>query len=255
MIKRIGKFVEILRCKKLFVVGDLHGDLEVFREVEKNFKNEIRKSSKTYLLFLGDYADRGDYGLEVIESLKELAKEYPANIIALKGNHEDYDEEGNPKFRSCDLRYEVAAKRGDWYDYFKENLHKFFNELPIAAKYDSLLFVHGGISSKIKSFEDLMFPSKEIEDDVLWSDPFGNYGEFPNPRGAGVLFGKDVTEKVLGLLSVERLIRSHQPQKAVEGYYEEHNGKVITISSTRVYGGKAAILEIQNGDIKVRRIL
>jgi len=255
MIKRVGKFVEILRCEKLFVVGDLHGDLEVFLEIEKNFKDEIKKSSEIYLLFLGDYADRGDYGVEVIEGLKELIKEYPMNIIALKGNHEDYDEEGNPKFRPCDLKYEVVVKRGDWYDYFKENLHKFFNELPIAAKYDSLLFVHGGISSKIKSFEDLMFPSKEIEDDVLWSDPFESYGEFPNPRGAGVLFGKDVTEKVLGLLSVEKLIRSHQPQKAVEGYYEEHDGKVITISSTRVYGGKAAILEIQNGNIKVRRIL
>jgi len=134
-------------------------------------------------------------------------------------------------------------------------LYYFFKELPIAAKYDSFLFVHGGISSKIKSFEDLMFPSEEIEDDVLWSDPFESYGEAPNPRGAGVLFGKDITDKVLGLLSVEKLVRSHQPQKAIEGYYEEHNGKVITISSTRVYGGTSAILEISNNDIKIRRIL
>jgi len=255
MIKREGKLVKISNYEKLFVVGDVHGDLDVFREVVRIVKEEWKKSSNTLLLFLGDYADRGDYGLEVIEELKELIKRYPTKVVALKGNHEDYDEDGNPKFGPCDLIHEVVSKRGVWHDYFRENLKEFFGSLPIAAKYESILFVHGGISLKVKSLEDLMFPSKEIEEDVLWSDPFDGYGDHPNPRGAGVLFGRDVTDKVLSLLSVNKLIRGHQPQKAINGIFEEHEGKIITVSSTRVYGGKAAVLEIYGNMIKVRHIL
>jgi diadenosine tetraphosphatase ApaH/serine/threonine PP2A family protein phosphatase len=134
-------------------------------------------------------------------------------------------------------------------------LRKFFSSLPIAARFKSFLFVHGGISSKIKSLEDIMYPTREIEEDILWSDPFEGYGEYLNPRGAGVLFGKDITENVLKKLSVEKLIRSHEPQKAFNGMAKEHEGKVITISSTHVYGGKACILEIQSGKIKAKHML
>jgi protein phosphatase len=255
MIEKNGKFVRILECDKLFVVGDIHGDLEVFEKIKNVFKKELEKDPKVCLVFLGDYADRGDFGLEVIEGVKELINEYKENLIALKGNHEDYDYEGNPNFRPCDLKYEVVSKRGIWYDYFKKNLQPFFNSLFIAAKYNSFLFVHGGISSKIKNEENLMFPDKKIEEDVLWSDPFEGYGEYPNPRGAGVLFGKDITKKVLNSLSVDKLIRSHQPQKAMNGIYEEHDGKILTINSTRVYGGKPIILEISNDKIKAKSIL
>jgi len=255
MLNKEGKFVEILKCKKLLVAGDIHGDIEAFEKIVEKFKDEFKKYNSVCLLFLGDYADKGDFGLEVIESLMELIKQYPTNIIALKGNHEDYDEHGNPKFMPCDLRYEVVAKRGNWEDYFNENLKDFFNSLPIAAKYNSILFLHGGISSKIKNLKDLMYPDKNVEEDLLWSDPFDGYGEYSNPRGAGVLFGKDITNRVLSLLNVEKLIRSHQPQKAINGFYEEHDGKVITISSTRVYGGKAVMLEIDEKDIKVIHIL
>jgi protein phosphatase len=255
MIKKNGKLVEVINCEKLFVVGDIHGDLSVFQEIVKIVNEEWKKSSDVLLLFLGDYADRGDYGLEVIEGLKELIEKHPTKVVALKGNHEDYDENGNPKFRPSDLIHEVVSKRGTWHEYFKRNLSQFFSSLPIAAKYRSILFVHGGISSKVKSLEDLMFPSKEIEEDILWSDPFEGYGEYPNPRGAGVLFGKDITDKVLSLLSANKLIRAHQPQKAINGVFEEHGGKVVTISSTRVYNGKAALLEIHGNVIKVRHIL
>ena len=255
MIKIEGKLAILSDFEKILVVGDLHGDFEIFKKIIEIFKNEFERDEKVCLVFLGDYADRGDFGVEIIEGLMKLKEKYPKNVIALKGNHEDYDDFGNPKFRPCDLIYEVAEKRGIWKDYFEITLKDFFKSLSIAAIFDKILFVHGGISSKIKELDNLISPSEIIEEDILWSDPFEGLGEYTNPRGAGVLFGRDITEKVLKSLSLEKLVRSHQPQKAMNGIFIEHEDKVITINSTRVYGGTPIILVVKKDEIRPIHIL
>jgi predicted phosphodiesterase len=255
MRKINGKLAILSDFEKVLVVGDLHGDFDVFTKIVEFFKREIERNKKICLLFLGDYADRGDFGVEVIEGVIDLMKKYPKNVVALKGNHEDYDDLGNPKFMPCDLIYEVAEKRGVWRDYFESILKDFFKSLPIAAIFDRILFVHGGISSKIKELDNLIAPSENIEEDILWSDPFEGFGEYPNPRGAGVLFGRDISKRVLKSLSLEKMVRSHQPQKALSGIFVEHDGNVITINSTRVYGGVSIILEIRQNEMKPIHIL
>jgi len=237
-IRRKNKLIEIFDAKRIIVFGDLHGDFDSFSKVYDFLDKDC------LIIFLGDYADRGDFGVEILESLNKLLKENK-NVIALKGNHESYDEYGNPNFRPCDLREEVSFKRGNWLDYYNNFLKDFFFSLPIAAIYeDKYLFIHGGVSRKISSRKILENPSSEIEEIILWSDPFEGKGEAYNPRGAGVLFGKDVTEDVLKKLNVRKIVRSHEPQKALNGYFYSHNNKVLTISSTRVYGGKPVVLEI-----------
>jgi len=255
MIKIEGKLAFLSDFENILVVGDLHGDFETFKKIVEIFKKKFEKNEKICLLFLGDYADRGNFGVEIIEGIIDLRKKYPKNVIALKGNHEDYDDLGNPKFRPCDLIYEVAEKRGIWRDYFESILKNFFKSLPMATIFDEILFVHGGISSKIKEPSDLINPTESVEEDILWSDPFEGLGEYPNPRGAGVLFGRDISEKVLKSLSLEKLVRSHQPQKAMNGIFREHEGKVITINSTIAYGGTPIILEIRQNEMKPIRIL
>ena len=94
---------------QIIIVGDLHGDYESFRRVRNLFNPK-----QDYVIFLGDYADRGPKGIEVIEGIKELVKKYPAKVIALKGNHEDYTERGKPTFTPCDLIGEAEEKRGGW---------------------------------------------------------------------------------------------------------------------------------------------
>ena len=239
-----GKLVEIGDSESLTVVGDLHGDLESFDRILNNWKDK----KNNYIIFLGDYADRGKNGLEIIEKLIELKNK--ENVILIKGNHENYDKSGEPLFGPCTLIDEVESKRGYWNSYFSKHLMSFFNDLYLAAIAEkNILFVHGGISSKIKSLEDLRHPTY-VEEDIIWSDPniLENGEHYNRRRGAGVEFGEDITEKVLDGLKVNLLIRSHQPNLAWNGPNLTQK-KVVTISSTNFYGGRPHYLEIPSSKI------
>ena len=231
--------------EKLHVVGDIHGYLDIFDSL-----SETVNLAKDGVIFLGDYADRGPSGVEVIEQVSSLMEENPENVVALKGNHEDY-EHTLPTFGPCDLINEVKRKEGEWIDYYMEKFNPFVNKLYLAAVLPGeTLFVHGGISDKIKSPDDLRYPTKEIELDVLWSDPSYGCGQRPNRRGEGVEFGADITESICELLGVKRVIRSHEPGKARSGPFYEHDRRVITTSSTRCYGGTPFIFTIDLNEPK-----
>lgn len=228
------------RLRKLAVVGDIHGDDFVLYSVLRAID-----PAKDGIVFLGDYADRGKKGLDVIAIIDSLIKKYPNNIVALKGNHEDYSVNGEPKFHPCDLIDEVESKEGNWKRYFQEELKTFIDCLYLAAIIpEEVLFVHGGISSRINSLDDLKHPTRSIEIDILWSDPFDGEGELPSIRGAGTIFGRDITERVCDSLKIKRIIRSHEPIKAISGANFEHDRRIITVSSTSVYGGRPFILII-----------
>lgn len=226
--------VEPVKFRRVGVVGDLHGDYQTLQRLLK-----VVDLNADLLVFLGDYADRGPDGFEVIRSIADLRKKHPQNVVALKGNHEDFTEEGVPNFNPCTLIAEVEAKLGNWGSYFEKELLPFIESLPLTCLIlGNALLVHGGVSSKINSQKDLEAPLEELCGDLLWSDPFEGKGEDPNyGRGAGVEFGADVSEAVCKALGVERIVRSHQPQLAAKKPHVMHDGRVITVNATTVYGG------------------
>jgi len=233
-----GRLAIIRPDERLIIAGDIHGDLDSFNAIKKLFI-----PGKDILVFLGDYADRGINSVEVIQGVQELSKNYPENIIPLKGNHEEFTPEGRPAFSPCTLIREVEIKRGNWGSYFEELKNNFLDNLYLSAIiHGKVLFVHGGISGRIKGEEDLVNPDKFIEENILWGDPHEITGEYGNPRGAGVLFGPDISEEVTKRLNVKYIIRSHEPIKALRGPFVEHEGRVVTISSTNVYGGRPLVL-------------
>jgi len=234
--KRVAGF------RKLIVVGDLHGDY-----VALGLLLKIVNLSKDGLIFLGDYADRGSFGLEIIEKVNWLARKNLKNVFLLKGNHEDYSKKGEPNFSPCRLCWEVEKKRGSWQSFFEGEFKKFLDTLCLAAIIKGcLLFVHGGVSNRIDRVEKLVNPSREVEKDVLWSDPFNGFGEKPNLKrgGVGVEFGVDITKKVCEQLGVLKIIRSHQPRKARNGPFYEHENQIVTINSTSLYGGAPFVLSV-----------
>lgn len=78
--------------------GDLHADVDgLFKRLESlradgwfDEKNIFKlKEPKKYLAFLGDYADRGHYGAEVMYIIMHLFLNNPDNVFIVRGNHED----------------------------------------------------------------------------------------------------------------------------------------------------------------------
>ena len=237
---------------RILVVGDLHGDFDSLCSL-----TDIFHPIHDFLLFLGDYADRGPAGVEVLQSVEDLARKYPQKVLLLKGNHEDFTGTGKPKFFPCHLCKEVEKKKGKWKEYFQTNFKNFLDLLHLTAIInDEILFVHGGISSKIKTVNDLRYPSPAIKTDLIWSDPFEGIGEFcNNKRGSGVKFGRDISENVCKLIGVKRIIRGHEPLNALKGPRFEHNGRVITVSSTKVYGGQPFVLSIKTSKFSQIKVI
>ena len=229
-----------LSANRILVAGDIHGDLVALKRII-----EIFNPDEDHLIFLGDYADRGENGVECIEMIWDLMLKYPESVTALKGNHEDFDGDGNPLFMPCDLIYEVEEKRGNWTNYFK-SMKNFLKLLKIGIIFDKIIFVHGFISSGIESMDRI---DRNIEIEIIWNDPINEFGEYSNPRGIGKLVGKDITSKFLEKFGINFIIRSHEPRKALFAPFIEQDGLALTISSTGVYGGVPHLLVIKRDEI------
>ncbi len=97
---------------EIIVHGDLHGDIHsTVAWVEwLNTHGYLRDFTLTRpnvcLLFLGDYTDRGIYGMEVLYTILRLKVENPDRVLLVRGNHEDVNlaarygfiEEGRGKY-------------------------------------------------------------------------------------------------------------------------------------------------------------
>ncbi len=71
---------------RTIAVGDIHGDLDGLQRVFKRLP-ELKKGDT--IVFVGDYIDRGPRSAQVIQFVRKLAKDGPAKVVALRGNHED----------------------------------------------------------------------------------------------------------------------------------------------------------------------
>jgi hypothetical protein len=243
-----GGLVYLPSKGKTIVVGDLHGDLQslIFILEESGFMRSSAQG-REYIVFLGDYGDRGNESVEVyyfILSLKSIFKE---KVILLRGNHEGPPDLG---VRPHDLPYFLRARyAGKWRNIY-ESLQELFDSLhhSVIVK-EKYLMLHGGLPEGITSVADIAYahqyhPDKRYLEQILWSDPGQSPRSYPSPRGAGRIFGEKITREVLGQLGVKTLIRSHEP---CEGTFLNHKGKVLTLFSRKgepYFNSQAAYLEI-----------
>ena len=113
--------------------------------------------------------------------------------------------------------------------------------------------LHGGLSPEVESLDHVRMidrlheiPQIGIMCDLLWSDPKEIEGFSPSQRGAGYVFGKDISKEFCHLNGLKMIARAHQCINT--GYQFCHNDKVCTIFSAPNYcyrcSNDAAIMEI-----------
>ncbi|HEY8947059.1 MAG TPA: metallophosphoesterase family protein [Polyangiaceae bacterium] len=196
---------------RTFAVGDVHGELGHLRRLLALMPQLTPADT---VVFLGDYLDRGPHSKQVIELVRTLAKNGPARVVALRGNHEDawlrvrhrgWDEFVLPPGNGCfaALRSftggeaprpgEIPTSR-EWEllstgEFLPADVVAWLEELPYWYEDEHAIYVHAGLP---RSGERFQHPS-EVEDPLilLWirtEDFFRNY------RGKRVVVGHTRTE-------------------------------------------------------------
>ncbi len=231
-----NRLVKLEPAGEALVVGDLHGDFESLMVIlqQSRFIEKMEKTKDATLIFLGDYGDRGEKSAEVYYSVLKLKLAFPSQVVLLRGNHEaPKDLMASPH----DLPFQFQSRFGEEWKTVYEKTRVLFACLSNAVFVkDRYLMVHGGVSPQISSLQDIAEAQEnhreDLLEDLLWSDPDEDVqGVSFSPRGAGKLFGKKVTEKVLRLLNAKILIRGHEPNST--GFKINHDGKVLTLFSRK----------------------
>ena len=227
------------------ICGDIHGQ---FFDLLELFDIGGRCPDTNYL-FMGDYVDRGYQSIETLCLLLCLKIRYPSRIYMTRGNHESteitqlygfYDE--------CIQKYGNTVV---W-----KSFTELFNLLPLSAIVDNKIFcLHGGLSPEIKTIDQIreLDRKKDVPNtgpmcDLLWSDPEERTGWGVSPRGAGYIFGSDISKKFINTNNLMIINRAHQ--LVMKGFNWSHDNMVCTLFSAPNYcyrcGNQAGIMEIND---------
>lgn len=158
--------------------GDIHGDvhslLAFLSDLEKRklLKNFEIINSNFYMVFLGDYTDRGLYGPEVIYTILRLKIANPHKVFLVRGNHEQLSQNKSDKddeyYYECFWsQLEMLFNQDDTFLIFKKIL-KMYESMPLAlylgakgvkSEVDFILCCHGGIEIGFDPYKLLNHPS------------------------------------------------------------------------------------------------
>ncbi len=197
----------------IYAIGDIHGCLYALEALLE--KIPIRWG-EDYLVFLGDYIDRGPDPRRVLETIMELKETYPEKIIPLMGNHEwmflRYLEGIDREIYLMNGGDVTLAQfmEGGVLEVPAEYV-SFLQGLPLFWETERFIFVHAGLKpgkplSKQRP-EDLLFIRSEfIYSDYDWGKrvifahtPFPRPFLAPNKIGidTGCVYGGELTALVL----------------------------------------------------------
>jgi serine/threonine-protein phosphatase 5 len=184
--------------------------------------------------------DRGAYSVEIVLTLLAFKLLYPRTFFLSRGNHEFY---------SLNKIYGFEAEVKKKFDAsFALLFSELFKSIPVCHLINDHVFVtHGGLHSGTTTLNDIRSinrfvdaPPGSLFESLLWSDPSSESGIRPSHRGAGIMFGPDVTKQFLAtnnlsifVLNVEYVIRSHEFKPS--GYEISHDGLLYTIFSAPNY--------------------
>ncbi|KAJ7727979.1 Metallo-dependent phosphatase [Mycena maculata] len=276
----IKKATEILRSEPNMLALEGPYDLMKLFEIGGNPAN-------TRYLFLGDYVDRGYFGVEVRlrypSSLHDITHRpvqcvlylwamkiwYPTSLYLLRGNHECRQLTNYFTFKlECKHKYSERI-----YDACMDS----FCALPLAAVVNKqFLCIHGGLSPELNTLDDLCAidrfrepPTQGLMCDILWSDPAEDFGAekttdsflHNHVRGCSYFFTYQATCNFLERNNLLSIIRAHEAQDSGYRMYRKTTKKGFTSLMTifpapdylDVYNNTAAVIKYENNTMNFRQ--
>lgn len=216
------------RGGKVFVVGDLHGGYELFREklvlVNFDFEHDL-------VICVGDLVDRGRANLQCVSLLDEDW------FVSVKGNHEDFCVMGH--FDQEVARIHSDPRNGGAWFYAlneteRDSIARKFHELPLAMEVDyggNLYgFTHADMPFEYwEALYHIPNPSVEIahrtvQDWLIWSR--GGYDQRDTEA-----------QNVLGVAAV---FHGHTPTRGVV----EKRGNQIYVDFGACFGYDLCVMEL-----------
>lgn len=217
---------------KAVFVGDTHGDIQASRSVIKRFGKR-----DYYIVFLGDYIDRGEKSRENIDFLLSEKKKN-SKIILLSGNHE--------------MHMIELVSPSDFWERLSEteaiDYSKIFSAFPLAVSGPGFIAVHAGLPdlSNLDDW-DRIVAGDENWMRLLWADFREKDGEHLGEICGRIKLGRDYFYRIMNAIGKNLLIRSHDPYAPEKMF----NNRCLTIFTSASYGKerKIAILELSR-DVK-----
>ncbi|ESL05953.1 hypothetical protein TRSC58_06380 [Trypanosoma rangeli SC58] len=254
------------------VIGDLHGQMKDLCEaivLAGGLPNPQR-----YLVFNGDFVDRGSNGMGVLLYIFTLLCTFPSFVFINRGNHEDIRVNAEYGFE-----VEMYGKYGiEHANQLLEALADSYQSMPLMTVLDGMILIaHGGVPrapvtlNRIESLgrmRDIPTAGNNSEEeqivmDILWNDPVEKFhsrqlgmqhrGQHwrTSKRGCGVEYLAPITEEFLRLNNLRLVVRSHEEVQA--GFELIHNGKCCTVFSASNYCGvsnnRAALAVFPKGSL------
>lgn len=157
----------------VYFFGDLHGhndslekSLELLKEHSVLTTDNKMINKHDYIVFLGDFVDRGNHGIEVIMNLLDLVIKNPNQVILVRGNHEDCAINAAYGF---DKELRNVFGLTDWKK-AKKLINRLYDYLPVVlfiGSYDTqgvlhcLQCCHGGLELGFNAYDLLHAPDTQ----------------------------------------------------------------------------------------------
>ncbi|KAH8042682.1 hypothetical protein HPB51_025314 [Rhipicephalus microplus] len=209
--------------------SDIHGNYRDLVCFEKALWRMGPVLTPANFLFLGDYVDRGEHGVEVIAHLFAQKILAPDKFYLLRGNHEVRSVQKMFTFYTeCVNKFGERVGVEVW-----EQINACFDVMPIAAVVDTKVFcVHGGIpppwlgGGYLAAINQIPKPLNDPESqsslawELMWSDPISTEADqqrdfVPNmKRGTAHMFSAEALEEFLARNELSHVVRAHEVQQA-----------------------------------------
>lgn len=258
------------KYKKLYVLGDLHGDLEKTKQALKKVglidENNKWIKENCKLIQMGDQVDSvcrrkeknicnsiNNLDVEVIYFMEEMARQAEkknSKVVSILGNHEIMNIQGDLRFVSDNdiKRIGGAEERIKLFKPGSE-LCKLLSNRPLIYKYNELLFCHGGLTMSMLERNNIDEMNKKTkqwllneisepdflrnEDSPIWSRKFAfNMGS------------ENELEQILKLTNCKKMFVGHTVSDKIESKYNNKFWITDVGISSSFPGNQIELIEI-----------